>query len=71
MCLSIPKQVTSVKNALVKVKSKARGIEELATLIKVKKGDWILSQNRTIIKKITQTQAKEISALFQKGGRKK
>jgi len=64
MCLSIPKQVTSVKNALVKVKSKARGIEELATLVKVKKGDWILSQNRVIIKKINQAQAKEINKIL-------
>ena len=64
MCLSVPKQVTSVKNTLVKVKSKARGIEELATLVKVKKGDWILSQNRVIIKKINQAQAKEINKIL-------
>jgi len=64
MCLSIPKQVISVKNDLVLVKS-TKAKQKVGTLIKVKKGDWVLTQNNVIIKKINQKQAKEIKSLLQ------
>ena len=63
MCLTIPKQVISVKKELVEVKS-AKGREKLGTVICVKKGDWVLSQNNVIISKVTKKQAKEINKLF-------
>jgi hydrogenase maturation factor len=63
MCLTIPKQVISIKKELVKVKS-AKGREILGTFISVKKGDWVLSQNNVIISKISAKQAKEINKLL-------
>ncbi|MBU1102392.1 HypC/HybG/HupF family hydrogenase formation chaperone [Patescibacteria group bacterium] len=63
MCLTIPKQVISVKKDFIEVKS-AKGKERLGAFIAVKKGDWVLSQNSIIIKKISQKQAKEINNLL-------
>ncbi len=60
MCLTIPKQVIAAKKDFVKVKS-SNGTEQLGALIAVKKGDWVLSQNSIIIKKISPKQAKEIN----------
>jgi len=75
MCLTIPKQVLSVKNGVAMVKSR-KGKEEVGMIVKIKKGDWVLTQNNIIIRKITEKQAKEISDLFkqpvclaQKGGK--
>lgn len=47
----------------------AKGRQEVGSLIKVKKGDWVLTQNNVIIQKISRKQAKEISDLFKKGGK--
>lgn len=64
MCLTIPKQVISVKGGKAVIKhNKAR--EEAGSLVKIKKGDWVLMQNGVIIKKITAKQAKEINKLTQ------
>ena len=65
MCLTIPKQVISVKKdgILLKVGSKK---EIAGTLLKVKKRDWVLTQNNVIISKISQKQAKEINKLIKK-----
>ncbi len=63
MCLTIPKQVIAVKNNIVEVKS-TNGRQILGTIVKIKKGDWVLSQNKVIIKKISNKQAKEIINLI-------
>lgn len=63
MCLTVPKQVISIKKGNVYVKTPI-GRQRLGSLIKVKKGDWILSQNNVIIQKINQKQAKEINKLL-------
>ena len=63
MCLTIPKQVLAVKKEFVEVKS-AKGKERLGALIRVKKGDWVLSQNQVIISKINAQQAREIINLL-------
>ncbi len=63
MCLTIPKQVTAVNNGLAEVKS-SKGKEKLGTLVAIKKGDWVLSQNGVIISKISAKQAKEINKLI-------
>lgn len=63
MCLTIPKQVLNVKKDGVEVKS-ANGRQILGAIIKVKKGDWVLSQNQVIISRITEKQAKEIINLI-------
>jgi len=68
MCLTIPKQVISVKGGSVWVKS-AKGRQEVASLVKIKKDDWVLTQNNVIVRKISKKEAKEISDLFKKGGK--
>ncbi len=63
MCLAVPKKVVAVKKDFVQVKSGKKN-ERVGSLLKVKKGDWVLTQNKVIIKKITQKQAKEINNLL-------
>jgi len=70
MCLTIPKQVLSVKNSVVKV-SAPQGRQEVGSLVKVKKGDWVLTQNNVIIQKISKKQAGEINMLMLSRGAKR
>ncbi|MDD2753829.1 MAG: HypC/HybG/HupF family hydrogenase formation chaperone [Candidatus Portnoybacteria bacterium] len=60
MCLTIPKQVVSAGNNSVRIRA-GKKTESVGTILAVKKGDWVLTQNSIIIKKITAKQAKEIN----------
>ena len=60
MCLTIPKQVIFAKKDAIKVKI-GKKTETVGSILQVKKGDWVLTQNSIIIKKITVKQAKEIN----------
>jgi hydrogenase maturation factor len=59
MCLTIPKQVISVNKDIVKLKSENQR-ENAVSIIKVRKNDWVLTQQNVIIKKISPKQAKDI-----------
>jgi len=63
MCLTIPKQVMAVKGGSIKLKS-PKGQQQVGSLIKVKKGDWVLAQQGVIVRKIGKKQAEEINQLF-------
>ena len=63
MCLTIPKQVIEFKKGVATVKSQ-NGPQEMGAIIKVKKGDWVLTQNNVIVQKINKKQAQEIKGLF-------
>ncbi len=63
MCLTIPKQVVSVSERVISVKA-GRQRETVGSLLAVKKGDWVLTQNSVIIRKITAQQAKEVKQLL-------
>jgi len=64
MCLSIPKKIIKVDSKNIVVESSSGKKEKIvASLIRAKRGDWILAQNSIIIKKITAKQAKEINSL--------
>ncbi|HCX28042.1 MAG TPA: hypothetical protein DHI91_02795 [Candidatus Portnoybacteria bacterium] len=63
MCLTIPKQIIAIKNDLIKVRS-GKKIESVGSLVKVKKGDWVLTQNSIIIRKITPKQARDINQII-------
>ena len=65
MCLAIPKQVLSVRNDAATVKSSG-GLQEVGSIVKVKKGDWVLTQNNIIVRKITKKDANEINKLLSK-----
>jgi hydrogenase maturation factor len=67
MCLTIPKQVILCKNGAAILKSR-NGRQNAGSIIKVKKGDWVLTQNNIIIQKISEKQAKEINMLMSSQG---
>ena len=61
MCLTIPKQIIAVNKNIVKlVRPGSPQVENAISIINTKKGDWVLTQNDVIIKKVTAKQAKEI-----------
>jgi hydrogenase maturation factor len=67
MCLTIPKKVMSVSGQVIKVLPyNSRKIQEVLTIIKVKKDDWVFTQNNIIINKISNKQAQEIISLMKK-----
>jgi len=63
MCLTIPKQVIATKDGAVKIKS-FKGQQKVSSLIRVKKGDWVLTQNGVIIKKMPAKYARHINKLI-------
>jgi hydrogenase maturation factor len=65
MCLTIPKKVISVNNDFIKLsRQNKKNTEKAGSILKVKKGDWVLTQNGIIVSKITSRQAREINKLF-------
>lgn len=65
MCLTIPKQVVAIKNNYIKVCHKgSKKTEKAGSILDVKRGDWVLTQNRIIVSKITKKQAEEINNLL-------
>lgn len=70
MCLTIPKKVLSVKKNIAAVKNPLGERQELKSMIKVKKGDYVLSQQNVIIQKIGKKQAEELIDLIKNNGKK-
>lgn len=67
MCLTIPKKVVSVrKNSVGVLPYNSSKPQEVNSIIKIKKGDWVFTQNNIIINKITKKQAEEIINLIKK-----
>jgi len=64
MCLTIPKKVISIKNDVVVVETPEKNKTKLKSIIKVKKGDYVLSQQNVIIQKIGKKQAEELLGLL-------
>jgi len=65
MCLTIPKKILSINSKSIMGKSPKGKKEKItASLVKIKKGDWVLTQNSIIVKKITSKQAAEINNLL-------
>ena len=64
MCLTIPYQIASKKGDKFVIINKNQKKEALSPLAKVKKGDWVLTQNNIIIRKINQREARELISLF-------
>lgn len=65
MCLTIPKKILSIGQGSITGQSlKGKKEKITASLLKIKKGDWVLTQNGIVVKKITTSQAKEINSLL-------
>jgi len=69
MCLALPNKITSIN---LKEKSKKINLldpfgkrkEVENSLVRVKKGDYVILQNKIIVRKINTKEAKEIISLF-------
>ncbi len=69
MCLTIPKRVLSIQKDFIEVASPS-GKERLGAIVKVKVGDWILSQSGVIISKISAKEARETKDLYKSMNKK-
>jgi hydrogenase maturation factor len=65
MCLTIPKKVLSEKKDGRYIVEKNNGEkQEVKTIIKVKVGDFVITQSNIIIQKLSKKQAQEINELL-------
>jgi len=64
MCLTIPYQVKCPKGEKFVIMANGQEKDVISPLFKIKKGDWVLTQNNIVVKKITSKQAKKILDLF-------
>lgn len=63
MCLTIPQQIIAIKDKKGIINFNGH-IQELISIIKIQKGDWVLVQNDIIIKKITENLAQKINKIL-------
>lgn len=66
MCLTIPKKVISREGDFFVVENPAGDRQKVKSIVKIKIGDNVLTQNNVIIQKIYKKQALEIAELFKK-----
>jgi len=64
MCFSIPGKVKSIKNNNFFIDYQGNLQRVGKSLVKVKKGEWVLVQNGVIVRKISPKNAKEILELI-------
>ncbi len=64
MCLTIPKKVIAIKDNAITVENFNGVRQKVGSIIKIKIGDNVLTQNNIIIQKISKKQAEEINNLF-------
>lgn len=66
MCLTIPKKVISREGDFFVVENPAGDRQKVKSIMEIKIGDNVLTQNSVIIQKISEKQALEIDELFKK-----
>ena len=64
MCLTIPKKVLRKKKYGCIVKKNNGEEQEVKSLISVKIGDYVVTQNNVIIQKLSKKQAEDINRLL-------
>ncbi|MDO8529386.1 MAG: HypC/HybG/HupF family hydrogenase formation chaperone [bacterium] len=64
MCLTIPKKVLSEENGYYVISKDKKSKQKVKSIIKIRVGDFVLTQNNVIIQKITKKQAGEINKLL-------
>ena len=69
MCLTIPKKVIKIENGLVSVEDISGRRQDLKTIVDVKIGDYVLSQQNVIIELLEKDQAQEMIEIFQNNRR--
>lgn len=66
MCLTIPKKVIYREGDFFVVENPAGDRQKVKSIMEIKIGDNVLTQNSVIIQKISEKQALEIDELFKK-----
>lgn len=66
MCLSIPGQVKEINKHSFVVQYKQQEVKVPNAIIDVEEGDWVIVQNKCIVRKMTSAQAKEFFKLLKK-----
>ena len=64
MCLTIPKKVLRKKGSGYIVEKNKGEEQEVKSIIKIKIGDFVITQSNVIIQKISKKQASEIKFLL-------
>jgi len=65
MCLTIPKKILSVnKKSIIGQSFKGKKEKIAGSIVKIKEGDWALTQNGIVVNIITSKQAREINNLL-------
>ena len=64
MCLTIPKKVLRKKGASYVVEKDNGEKQEVKSIIKIKIGDFVVTQSNVIIQKLSKKQAQEINNLL-------
>lgn len=64
MCLTIPKKVVSIDGSNAVVEKPDGGRQEVKSIIPMKVGDYVLTQQNVIIQKIGKKQADELLKLL-------
>jgi hydrogenase maturation factor len=64
MCLTIPKKVLEKRGDFYIVEKNSGEKQEVKTIIKIRVGDFVITQNNVVIQKITKKQAQEINAML-------
>jgi len=64
MCLTIPKKVLRKKGTSYIIEKNNGEKQEAKSIIKIKAGDYVLTQSNVIIQKLTKKQAQEINSLL-------
>lgn len=64
MCFALPVKVIAKKGGKIIVRENGRQKEASGSLIKAKKGDYVLLENNFIIKKVDKKSAEEIINLI-------
>lgn len=64
MCLTIPKKVLEIKENSVVVEKPDGTRQEIKSIIKLKAGDFCLTQQNIVIQKIGKREAREILKLI-------
>jgi hydrogenase assembly chaperone HypC/HupF len=67
MCLTIPKKVIEIKKNEVVVEAPNGSRQNVKTIVELKIGDYVLTQQNVVVEKITEKEAKEILNIM-KGG---
>ena len=66
MCLNIPAKIVSIRKRKIIIDQLGKKRYPVGSLVKTKRGDYVLLQNNFIVAKVSRKEAKEIIDLTKK-----